>query len=247
MGATSFTCCHPRAQEAQGGESLHLGADLAAERLGIGVGIATLLRGSAHHAARGRLYVPEELLRRHGALARTLLRGPDPPDLWDYEAAVAPEAEARAGYSAEEVEARRKRRVSSRHLSEAERAAARASVAALAVAAERHLDAAEALCMRGELPADMQHDQGQGGGGAGGDGRELAAAVAAAGPVPSALLPAFWPAVRAREYLEALRSVGFDLHHPNLWPLPEHERHRPLKFQLRLLAARAGLRSPFKR
>jgi phytoene synthase len=60
---------------------LGVDATAAAEPAGIAYGLAGLLRTFAVHAARRQLYVPEELLKRHGAQAYDIFAGRTSPGL----------------------------------------------------------------------------------------------------------------------------------------------------------------------
>jgi 15-cis-phytoene synthase len=50
-------------------------AEVVSEPAGMAYGIAALLHGFARHAARGQLYVPAELLERHGVHTRDVFAG----------------------------------------------------------------------------------------------------------------------------------------------------------------------------
>ena len=54
----------------------HASADVAASHAGQAVGMTTLLRGTAYHASRERLYIPQDVLARHGAGARSIMSSP---------------------------------------------------------------------------------------------------------------------------------------------------------------------------
>lgn len=57
------------------GEGRDEGSGAAAGHAGVAIGLAWVLRNLPHHAARGRLYLPEALLMQHGADPDALLRG----------------------------------------------------------------------------------------------------------------------------------------------------------------------------
>ena len=54
----------------------HATADVAASHAGQAVGMCTLLRGTAYHASRERLYIPQDVMARHGARARSIMSSP---------------------------------------------------------------------------------------------------------------------------------------------------------------------------
>ena len=205
-------------------------ADLAAYHAGHAVGLATLLRGTAAHAANGRLYVPKDVMQRHGARVRAVLLGPEPPQ----------DEASDAALDEHELDARRKRR--KQPVSTSERKAAKAAVAELCRAAQWHLSAADAVT-RGCPPPGLQRAI---------NAQPVAgwyaeSAAAASGQVVRAPWRlAFLPVARAAQYFEALEERNFNLHHADLWPSPAPiEQHRPLPFQLKVLGAAWGLASPF--
>jgi phytoene synthase len=57
------------------------GADDAAGPAGLACGITSLLRAFARHASRRQLFVPEELLERHGARTEEVFAGRSTPEL----------------------------------------------------------------------------------------------------------------------------------------------------------------------
>lgn len=69
-------------------------AEHAASQAGIALGIATLLRGTAAHAAQGCTYLPAEVTTRHGVKLSAMLRGEVTPPVCDAMAEVADEAVA---------------------------------------------------------------------------------------------------------------------------------------------------------
>jgi NADH dehydrogenase [ubiquinone] 1 alpha subcomplex assembly factor 6 len=69
-------------------------AEHASSHLGKAVGLAALLRGTAHHAARQRTYLPADLCARHGVSIDEVLAGRLPPGLQDVVLAVASAAKA---------------------------------------------------------------------------------------------------------------------------------------------------------
>uniref|UniRef100_A0A7S3SHY1 15-cis-phytoene synthase n=1 Tax=Emiliania huxleyi TaxID=2903 RepID=A0A7S3SHY1_EMIHU len=64
----------------------------AALHVGCAVGIATLLRGAAHHAEQGASYIPADVAQRHGASLKQLLSGRPSAPLCDAAAELAHEA-----------------------------------------------------------------------------------------------------------------------------------------------------------
>ena len=214
-----------------------------------------LLRGAAGHAERGRLYVPEDLLRAHGARSRALLLGPDPDWLHGDEESDVEELHGSVGFDAE-LEARRRRR-RQQPMTEADRAAARSAVKVLAERMQAHMFAVAALS-RGEWPvlphgalsmADLyEHER---------EAEYLKNCVESSGPLPlsaSLISLAFLPGVRCAAYFSALERVGFDLHHPYMWPsypAPSAASsllgvEGALGFRLRMLASSFGFISPLK-
>lgn len=69
-------------------------AELAAFHAGTALGLATLLRGTAAHAAQGCTYLPSEVTKRHGVRLSTMLRGEFSSELRDSVAEVADDAVA---------------------------------------------------------------------------------------------------------------------------------------------------------
>lgn len=69
-------------------------AEHAASQAGIALGIATLLRGTAAHAAHGCTYLPAEVTTRHGVQLSRMLRGRESAELCSAVAEVADEAVA---------------------------------------------------------------------------------------------------------------------------------------------------------
>lgn len=67
-------------------------AELAAFHAGTALGMATLLRGTAAHAAQGCTYLPAEVTRRHGVRLSAMLRGEASAEVRDAIAEVADEA-----------------------------------------------------------------------------------------------------------------------------------------------------------
>jgi 15-cis-phytoene synthase len=57
------------------------GADALIDHAGIAYAIARLLRALPVHAARGQLYIPLDVLQRHGALPEQVVAGDDTPEL----------------------------------------------------------------------------------------------------------------------------------------------------------------------
>jgi hypothetical protein len=219
----------------------HAALDLAAEHFGRAVGCSTLLRGAAGHAERGRLYVPDDLLRAHNARANALLLGPDPvwldgdedSDRFELENKDDDDAEEPSQGVEQELEMRRRRRRQP-PITATDRAAAANAVAALADRARAHLFAAGELSA-GRWPVlppppppssssnpsnrkplgmtDLYDDDGE--------ASYLQRCVESAGSVPlssSVSRLAFLPGVRSAAYLAALERAGHDLHHPDLWP-----------------------------
>lgn len=231
-----------------------LAEDLAAQHTGQAVALCTLLRGTAFHAARGRLYLPADLMQHHGARARSVLMGPDPPVHPTTQEPDDSDLGSPADYATEAdweqaVEERRKRRRQA-PISEAQRVAARAAVRDLSMVAGRHLDAAAAL-FRGSAPAPPTSSMPESelnAWYAKYQDKELTAALEAGGAVPKQTTAAFLPAVASRRYLAALEACGYDLHDPRLWPTPAHEQEGSgrLALQFRLLTSSLGLTSPLK-
>lgn len=56
-----------------GGE--HVGSGTAAGHAGVAAGIAWLLRALPRHAAQGKLYLPADLIARHGASSEAIVKG----------------------------------------------------------------------------------------------------------------------------------------------------------------------------
>ena len=69
-------------------------AEHAASQAGTALGIATLLRGTAAHAAQGCTYLPAEVTTRHQVKLSAMLRGDASPAVCDAVAEVADEAVA---------------------------------------------------------------------------------------------------------------------------------------------------------
>jgi NADH dehydrogenase [ubiquinone] 1 alpha subcomplex assembly factor 6 len=59
---------------------IHVGMDIAAQHLGRAVGLCNLLRGTAVHASKNRLYIPVETLKKYDADARFIMSGPPSKD-----------------------------------------------------------------------------------------------------------------------------------------------------------------------
>ena len=214
--------------------------DLAARHAGQAIGLCTLLRGTAFHAARGRLYLPHDLMKRHGARAQTIMQGPalpvdpvskkaDDSDLGSVDEYL------NAAEWEQAIEERRKRRRQP-PIAEAQREACRSAVRAVAELASHHLDAAAALC-DGNSPSGVD------------DKRLRTLLERRSVRVPRTTMGAFLPAIRARRYLTALGKCGYDLHDPTLWPTPDNERagRSRVAFQLRMLGSAWGFISPFEK
>lgn len=69
-------------------------AERAASQAGMALGITTVLRGAASHAAQGRTYIPADVTDRHGVKVSRLLKGEASAALSDAVAEVADEATA---------------------------------------------------------------------------------------------------------------------------------------------------------
>jgi hypothetical protein len=214
---------------AQPGEAPPAAADLVAYHAGQAVGLATLLRGTALHAAGGRLYVPRDVMQRHRARARAVLLGPEPPEDVSLDAML----------DEFELDARRKRR--KQPVSATERAAAAAAVGEYCQTAKWHLTAADTIS-RGSPPPGFERTDGLPV--AGWYAESVAAAEGQKVGAPWRL--AFLPVARAAQYFEALEDRDYNLHHPDLWPSPAPiEGNSPLPFQLKVLGSAWGIASPF--
>ena len=69
-------------------------AELAAFHTGTALGMATLLRGTAAHAAQGCTYLPAEVTRRHGVRLSAMMRGEASAEVRDAVAEVVDDAVA---------------------------------------------------------------------------------------------------------------------------------------------------------
>ena len=77
-----------------GGVASTEAAELAAANAGTALGLATLLRSTAQHAAQGCTYLPADVTTRHRVSLSKMLRGTPSPELNDAVAEVADEAVA---------------------------------------------------------------------------------------------------------------------------------------------------------
>jgi NADH dehydrogenase [ubiquinone] 1 alpha subcomplex assembly factor 6 len=243
MVLLSLECLRPSTQQQQqqqqqpsvGGEPsidwlTEVAEDLAAQHVGQAVGLCTLLRGTAFHAARGDLYLPEDLLQRHGARARSFLEDPAAAPLEDGQ------RDSCRGAVREVAE------LAGQHLD------------AASALCDGRLPTGGSMVSSAGPPVASTGDGGDGkargskyyGGYA--HSSALTSAIRAGGRVPQETMAAFLPAVRSRSYLSALAECSYDLHHPRLWPFPayEHEGSGRLGFQFRLFGSVWGIRSPLK-
>jgi NADH dehydrogenase [ubiquinone] 1 alpha subcomplex assembly factor 6 len=74
------------------GVAMNDSAERAASHAGTALGLATLLRGTAAHAAQGSTYLPTEVTDRHQVSLTQLLRGTPSPNICNAVAEIADEA-----------------------------------------------------------------------------------------------------------------------------------------------------------